>query len=80
VVALGAAIALAACGGKSDEQKVRDVVDGFDKTLFTTSSARRLGRGWGNARGCQGHGGGCRRKRNGSPPERDLLHDVRVPA
>jgi hypothetical protein len=33
-LALGAAIALPACGGKSDEQKVRDVVNGFDKTLF----------------------------------------------
>ena len=32
--ALGVTIALAACGGKSDEAKVRDAVNGFDKTLF----------------------------------------------
>ena len=33
-VVLGIGIGLSACGGQSDEQKVRDVVNGFDKTLF----------------------------------------------
>ena len=34
IVGLGAAIAVAACGGKSDDQKARDAVNGFDKALF----------------------------------------------
>ncbi|MEA2409624.1 MAG: hypothetical protein QOC77_185 [Thermoleophilaceae bacterium] len=35
VVSLSAAFAVTACGdGKSDKQKVRDAVNGFDKALF----------------------------------------------
>ena len=33
-VAIGIIAGVSACGGKSDAQQVRDVVNGFDKTLF----------------------------------------------
>ena len=36
-------IGLSACGGKSDEQKVRDVVNGFDKTLFDNKYSQACG-------------------------------------
>jgi hypothetical protein len=42
-LALVAVTALAACGGKSDEQKVRDVVNGFDKTLFDNKFSQACG-------------------------------------
>src|SRR5439155_10347514 len=34
---------LSACGGKSDKQKVRDVVNGFDKTLFDNKYSQACG-------------------------------------
>jgi len=42
-VALGIAFGLAACGGKSDEQKVREVVNGFDKTLLDNKFRQACG-------------------------------------
>jgi hypothetical protein len=42
-LALVAAIALGACGGKSDEQKVRGVVNSFDKALLDNKFSQACG-------------------------------------
>ncbi|TML76102.1 MAG: hypothetical protein E6G07_11690 [Actinobacteria bacterium] len=42
-VAIGISAGVSACGGKSDAQQVRDVVNGFDKTLFENKFAQACG-------------------------------------
>jgi len=42
-VAIGVLVGVSACGGKSDAQHVRDVVNGFDKTLFENKYGQACG-------------------------------------